>query len=101
MRRISAAVGGAAHPEAAGLIRLFAQHDWMESPFQPLTTTGVPLAPRDDWREVLPQLAEEPSPQQWAQAWRAWCQPRSLPEAQAELVQCNRPSSAVQQAEHD
>ena len=55
----------AAHPEAAGLIRLFAQHDWMESPFQPLTTTGVPLAPRDDWREVLAAAAETGTTVAW------------------------------------
>jgi hypothetical protein len=43
----------AAHPDAAALLRLFAEHDRMPRPFQPLTTTGVPLATRDDWREVL------------------------------------------------
>ncbi|MDQ6918618.1 MAG: hypothetical protein M3Z98_04575 [Candidatus Dormibacteraeota bacterium] len=43
----------AAHPQAASLIRLFSGHDWVRAPFQPFTTTGVPLATRDDWREVL------------------------------------------------
>lgn len=43
----------AAHPDAAALIRLFATHDRMPNPFQPLTTTGVPLATRDDWRDVI------------------------------------------------
>ena len=48
----------AAHPQAADVIRLFAQHDRMSSPFQPFTTTGVPLATRDDWRDVL-EAAQE------------------------------------------
>ena len=43
----------AAHPQAPDVIRLFAQHDRMPAPYQPFTTTGVPLATRDDWREVL------------------------------------------------
>jgi hypothetical protein len=48
----------AAHPLAADLIRLFARHDWVEAPFQPFTTTGVPLALRDDWPEILAAAAE-------------------------------------------
>lgn len=47
-----------AHPEAADLLRLFAHHDWRPGLFQPLVTTGVPLALRDDWREVLAAAAE-------------------------------------------
>jgi hypothetical protein len=31
------------------------------------------------WEEVLPDLAEEPSPEAWRQAWRDWSHPRSLP----------------------
>jgi hypothetical protein len=46
------------HPQAADLIRRFAEHDWVKEPFQPFTTTGVPLALRDDWREVLEAAAE-------------------------------------------
>ena len=71
----------AAHPEAAGLIRLFAQHDWMESPFQPLTTTGVPLAPRDDWREVLAAAAETGTTVAWVVIPRF--RPRSRPDGRA------------------
>jgi hypothetical protein len=48
----------AAHPQAAELLRLFARHDWVQSPFQPFTTTGVPLALRDDWRDVLAAASE-------------------------------------------
>jgi hypothetical protein len=36
----------------------------------------------DAWRDVFPQLAKEPPDHQWAEAWRKWCEPRSLPEAQ-------------------
>jgi hypothetical protein len=37
-----------------------------------------------DLPEVQAQLTAEPTPEQWAGAWRAWCQPRSLPEAQTD-----------------
>jgi len=37
-----------------------------------------------NYPEVLAQLTVEPSPEQWALAWRTWCQPRSLPEAQTD-----------------
>jgi hypothetical protein len=47
-----------AHPEAAELLRLFARHHWRPKAFQPLVTTGVPLALRDDWRDVLAAAAE-------------------------------------------
>ena len=30
------------------------------------------------WRDDLPELFDEPSPQQWRQVWRDWCQPRGL-----------------------
>lgn len=52
----------AAHPDAARLFGLFNSHSGTVrgcadgragTMFEPLTTTGVPLAVRDDWREVL------------------------------------------------
>jgi hypothetical protein len=46
----------AAHPQAAAVLRLFAQHVGAAE-FEPLTTTGVPLARRDDWRELLEAAA--------------------------------------------
>jgi hypothetical protein len=46
----------AAHPDAAAVLRLFAEHVGAGE-FEPLTTTGVPLATRDDWREVLAAAA--------------------------------------------
>lgn len=51
----------AAHPDAAQLFRLFNDHSASARPgtmFEPLTTTGVPLAIREDWREVLKAAAD-------------------------------------------
>lgn len=48
----------AAHPEAPGVMELFQSHEPQTGPlYQPFTTTGVPLAVRDDWREVLAAAA--------------------------------------------
>jgi hypothetical protein len=46
----------AAHSDAAEILRLFG--DRFGAEFEPLTTTGVPLAVRDDWREVLAAARE-------------------------------------------
>jgi hypothetical protein len=46
----------AAHPQAAELLRLFADHVGAAE-FEPLSTTGVPLAVREDWRELLAAAA--------------------------------------------
>jgi hypothetical protein len=42
----------AAHPQAAELLGLFADHVGAAE-FEPLSTTGVPLAVREDWQQVL------------------------------------------------
>jgi hypothetical protein len=47
----------AAHPHAAGLLRLLADHVGAAE-FEPLSTTGVPLAVREDWRQLLAAAAE-------------------------------------------
>ena len=52
----------AAHPDAARLFGLFNSHSGTAprtdgTMFEPLTTTGVPLAMRADWREVLEAAA--------------------------------------------
>ena len=52
----------AAHPDAARLFGLFNAHSGTAPPtegtmFEPFTTTGVPLAMRADWREVLEAAA--------------------------------------------
>jgi hypothetical protein len=54
----------AAHPQALEVLRLFAQYPGDPSVgtggpmFQPLSTTGVPLALRTDWKEVLTACSE-------------------------------------------
>jgi MoaA/NifB/PqqE/SkfB family radical SAM enzyme len=52
-----------AHPQAIQVLRLFAEvwHDEC----QPFTTTGVPLATRPDWREILETLRELNAPTLW------------------------------------
>jgi hypothetical protein len=42
------------------------------------------------WEEVLPDLTQEPPPEAWRQAWRAWCQPRSLPPAEVDACRLER-----------
>jgi hypothetical protein len=46
----------AAHPQATKLLRLFADHVGAAE-FEPLSTTGVPLAVREDWQQVLAAAA--------------------------------------------
>jgi hypothetical protein len=47
----------AAHPQAAEVLRLFADHVGAAE-FEPLSTTGVPLAVREDWQAVLAAAAK-------------------------------------------
>ena len=42
-----------AHPEVSGMLELFHEHLCDGGDFQPIATTGVPLATRADWRESL------------------------------------------------
>ena len=44
----------AAHPQASQVMKLF--HDLWKVTENPVPTTGVPLAKRDDWRELLETL---------------------------------------------
>jgi hypothetical protein len=46
----------AAHPQAAEILQLFADHVGAAE-FEPLATTGVPLATRKDWPELLATTA--------------------------------------------
>jgi hypothetical protein len=39
------------------------------------------------WEEALGELAAAPTGEQWKQAWQEWCQPRSVPRAEAEACQ--------------
>jgi hypothetical protein len=53
------------------------QEGWVLQSAEPVLALG------EGWQEVFPDLAEPP-PEVWRQAWRAWCQPRSLPAEEAE-----------------
>jgi hypothetical protein len=58
----------AAHPDAARLFRLFNDHSASARDgtlFEPLPTTGVPLATREDWREVLTAAADTGTVNLW------------------------------------
>jgi hypothetical protein len=46
----------AVHPQAVEVLRLFADHVGAAE-FEPLATTGVPLATRQDWQQVLAAAA--------------------------------------------
>lgn len=52
-----------AHPQAIQVLHLFAEV-WHDD-CQPFTTTGVPLATRPDWREILETLRELNAPTLW------------------------------------
>ena len=52
-----------AHPQTGEVLVLF-QHLW-EVAFDPLPTTGVPLATRPDWREILSPLRSYKVPMLW------------------------------------
>jgi hypothetical protein len=54
----------AAHPQAADVLRLFVQHVGAGE-FEPFSTTGVPIAMRDDWLELLGTLKELGSTTVW------------------------------------
>jgi MoaA/NifB/PqqE/SkfB family radical SAM enzyme len=66
-----------AHPDAAEILRLFSS--FAESEFEPLATTGVPLAMRDDWEDVLAAARESGT----STIWVALHGPRDEHERQA------------------
>jgi hypothetical protein len=41
----------------------------------------------EDWAQTFPELAAEPDPAEWRQAWLNWCQPRGLPVVEVEGCQ--------------
>jgi hypothetical protein len=79
----------AAHPEAGAVLRLFSAFpgdpslDEGRPMFQPLSTTGVPLALRPDWAEVLATCRELgatvvwPACMGWARRTIGWCVARA------------------------
>lgn len=52
-----------AHPQVVQILRLF--HDVWQDDCQPLPTTGVSLATRPDWREILETLRDLNAPTLW------------------------------------
>src|SRR3712207_9464751 len=46
----------AAHPQAAEVLRMFNRANGGDNPFEPFSTTGVPLATRENWRAILTTL---------------------------------------------
>jgi hypothetical protein len=49
-----------------------------------------------DWQEVFPDLTAEPSLEQWRLAWRAWYQPRGLPQDLTEACVLQRQGYRLQ-----
>src|SRR5579871_4885656 len=52
-----------AHPQAVQVLRLF-KEAWNDE-WEPFTTTGVPLATRPDWRDILETLREQGTSTLW------------------------------------
>ena len=61
----------AAHPQAAEVLRLFAGHVGAAE-FEPLSTTGVPLAVREDWQELLAAAASLGTTTVWVAFHGLW-----------------------------
>src|SRR5207248_3789429 len=57
---------------------------WQLQAERPLLRMG------EGWREALPELTEEPSAEEWRQAWRNWGQPRNLPAGELEACHLER-----------
>jgi hypothetical protein len=62
---------------------------WQLQTERPVLTLGA------GWREVLPELAEDPGLERWREAWRGWCQPRGLPPGEIEACVLERRGVAL------
>lgn len=60
------------------------QEGWVLDAERPAFALGA------SWQEVLPELTHEPPPEAWLQAWRVWCQPRSLPPRDVDACRVER-----------
>src|SRR5581483_662143 len=62
-----------------------------------LQTVRPAFALGGDWRETLPDLAEDPPLESWHQAWRSWCATRgfSTAEVQSCTLERKRPHLRV------
>ena len=56
---------------------------WALEPQPLLTLAG-------GWEDALPDLAAEPAPEMWRQAWQTWSHPRGLPPAEVEACRLER-----------
>src|SRR5262249_8253388 len=45
---------------------------------------------REGWEPLFPELAEEPAPELWRQAWWGWCQPRGFSQDDANACTLER-----------
>jgi hypothetical protein len=83
--RLAAALVLTQSPEGKDRLLGFAAQPegWVLSSSEPAFVLG------EDWQETFPELAAEPDPVGWAQAWLNWCQPRGLPVAEIEACQLN------------
>jgi hypothetical protein len=76
------AAGPDGRPQLVGLpVR---QEGWVLQAGAPLFTL------RESWQEIFPELGEEPSEETWRLAWRAWCEQRALPAAEAAACSVER-----------
>jgi hypothetical protein len=67
------------------LLGLAVQQDgWVLRDTQPLFVLGA------GWPETFPDLAADPGPEAWRQAWRAWGGPRALPGDEIEACTLER-----------
>jgi hypothetical protein len=75
-------------PDSGGQQRLLGfavrQEGWVLHAEEPAFTLT------EGWTEVFPELTDEPGPEAWRQAWRSWCQPRSLPAAEYDACKLER-----------
>jgi hypothetical protein len=79
---ILVAAGPNGIPQLVGLpVR---QDGWVLQAASPLFTLA------GDWQEVFPELGEEPTPEAWRQAWRTWCEQRTLSAAEADACGLER-----------
>src|SRR5262249_23667683 len=74
---LAARVGPAGGPGGRELVGLPVRQDgWVLLADSPLFRL------KEDWQRVFPELAGDPSPEAWRQAWRAWAESRALPAAE-------------------
>jgi hypothetical protein len=77
----------AANPERQGAVMhgfAVRQNGWVLDSAEPVFTLT------EGWPDLFPDLAGDLPPEQWRQAWRSWCQPRSIPAGEADSCRLER-----------